>query len=243
MDGAVNLFKPRGITSAKALYRFRRISGIRKSGHTGTLDPAAEGVLVICTGRGTRLVEQIMNLPKVYRATARLDVTSASFDSDTPLEPVRAQVIPDANKLERALAEFVGDIEQAPPAFSALKIGGVPAYKLARQQKPPRLGPRRVRVYWLAVRAYEWPSIEFEMACGRGTYVRALIRDLGLRLGTGGCLTGLQRRAVGPFHIEDAWTFEKLETAAATSYILPLDELKPTLARSAACIPARPRQE
>ena len=224
IDGIINLNKPVGITSAKALYRIRSITGMRKSGHAGTLDPGADGVLVICVGKATKLVERIMDQPKVYRATARLDVTSESFDSDRPLKPVEVATRPDRDLVARALAGFEGTFGQVPPAISALKIGGVPAYKLARKGRTPVLKARAVTIYWAHLHACAWPVIDFEIACGRGTYVRALIRDLGERLGTGGCLTRLTRKAVGPFHLDHAQTIEDLQTHTPKEYILPLTD-------------------
>jgi tRNA pseudouridine55 synthase len=215
MDGLLNFFKPRGITSAKALYRLRKILGQRKSGHAGTLDPAADGVLLICLGRGTKRVEQLMDLPKVYQTTMRLDVTSASFDAETAFEEVPVQRPPSRDEVAAALASFVGVCQQVPPATSAIKIGGRPAYKLARQGVAPTLSARSVRIYEMRLLAYTWPELEIEVACGRGTYVRALARDLGAKLQTGGCLTALRRLAVGPFDVDTAWTFERLEVLTA----------------------------
>lgn len=214
MDGLINLYKPVGLTSAKALYRVRKVVRQRKSGHAGTLDPLAEGVLLLCLGRGTKLVERLMDLPKVYRAAARLDVTSASFDSDSPLEAVPVEAPPTEEAVRAVAAGFEGRIEQVPPAISALKIGGRPAYKLARAGREVALAARVVQVYWVHVHHYSWPELDFEVACGRGTYVRSLIRDLGAALGVGGCLTKLIRRAVGPFTAENAWMLERLEAAA-----------------------------
>jgi tRNA pseudouridine55 synthase len=240
MDGIINLNKPRGITSAKALYRVRKITGVRKSGYAGTLDPAADGVLVLCLGKATKLVESLMDQPKVYRATARLDVTSASFDADEPLEPVAIERQPDADKVRAALASFEGLIEQTPPAFSAIKIGGQPAYRLARRGKPPTLKSRPVSIYWLVLHRYAWPEVEFEMACGRGTYVRSLIRDLGIRLGAGGCLTQLTRRAVGPFHIADAFSPDALgELPDPSTALVPLAATK-ALLEAPGVAPTRP---
>ena len=184
MDGVINLHKPIGLTSAKTLYRVRKITRVRKSGHAGTLDPAAEGVLILCQGQATKLVETLMDHPKVYRATARLDVTSDSFDSDRELRPVAIERPPTAAQVAAACRELEGEIMQVPPAVSALKVGGQPAYKLERAGKPPKLDPRPVQIYWLHVHRYEWPEVDFEMACGRGTYVRAVIRDLGAALNT-----------------------------------------------------------
>ncbi|NOX58198.1 MAG: tRNA pseudouridine(55) synthase TruB [Planctomycetes bacterium] len=240
IDGFVNLNKPAGITSAKALYKVRSASGMRKSGHSGTLDPQATGVLVICVGKATKMVECLMDHPKVYRATARLDVTSVSLDSDSTLQPVDVQRIPEHPEIEAALAEFEGEQEQLPPAVSALKIGGVPAYKLVRDGVAPKLKPRNVTIYWTTLLDYEWPVVSFEMACGRGTYVRSVIRDLGEKFGCGGCLTDLVRVQVGPFHVDDAWTLDRLQTASAQDYILPLARMDEALRRTPVAIPPRP---
>jgi tRNA pseudouridine55 synthase len=241
MDGLINLNKPVGITSAKALYRVRKITRVRKSGHAGTLDPGADGVLVLCLGKATKLVEALMDQPKVYRATARLDVTSESFDSDRPLVevPVAAPPAPDA--LRAACRRFEGVIEQVPPVISAVKVGGRPAYKHNRAGERLELSARPVRIYWLHVWRYAWPALEFELACGRGTYVRALIRDLGIALGTGGCLTGLTRSAVGPFRLADAWTFETLENAAGPDeYLIPLERARELSATHPPAVPPQP---
>ena len=241
IDGIINLNKPVGITSARALYKVRSITGIRKSGHAGTLDPGADGVLLICVGQATKLVERIMDRPKVYRATARLDVTSASFDSDRPLEHVEVATRPDRDLVARVLAGFEGTFEQVPPAISAVKIGGVPAYKLVRKDRTPVLKARAVTIYWTHLHACAWPVIDFEIACGRGTYVRALIRDLGERLGTGGCLTRLTRKAVGPFRLDDAWTIEDLQKHDSNEYILPLmDPRVESLNQHPVPVPDRP---
>lgn len=230
MDGIINCFKPLGLTSARCLDRVRRITGQRKSGHAGTLDPAADGVLVLCMGKATKLVEQMMNLPKAYVATARLDATSASFDSERPLIPVDAPRVPSLAEVQAAGAAQVGDIMQMPPAVSALKIGGRPAYARERAGEQVELKPRSVRVYGLEVTQYEWPVLTFSVRCGRGTYVRALIRDIGAALQAGGCLTGLRRMAVGPFVIEQAWTLERLEAARPDEYLLGMEQARELLA-------------
>lgn len=240
MDGIIVLNKPIGVTSAKAVYRVRRITGVRKSGHAGTLDPAADGVLVLCLGRATRLVEALMDQPKVYRAAARLDATSASFDSETAPTAVPVERPPDEAAVRAAAARFEGRIEQVPPAVSAIKVGGRPAYALSRRGRPPALAPRPVHIYWLHVQRYAWPRLEFELACGRGTYVRALIRDWGAALGVGGCLTALTRTAVGPLGISDAWTFERLEQAAPEQYLIPLTRAQEVLAVRPIPVPPRP---
>ncbi len=232
MDGIINFNKPTGITSAGALYKVRSLTGQRKSGHAGTLDPGASGVLVLCLGKATKLVESIMDQPKVYRATARLDVTSMSFDSDRPLEEVNVTDPPTREAVLAALASFEGIIEQVPPTISAVKVGGRPAYKLARGNQSVVLKARRVRIDWIRVHAYDWPTVDFEMRCGRGTYVRAIIRDLGERLRTGGCLTSLVRRRVGPFVEEEAWSLDGIRDADGPGdYLIDLDRARKLLER------------
>jgi len=241
MDGLINLFKPTGITSAQALYRVRKITGVRKSGHAGTLDPGAEGVLVLCLGKGTKLVERIMDQPKVYRATARLDVTSESFDSDSELTAVNVAAVPSREDVIRALASLEGRIWQVPPRISAVKLGGRPAYKRARTGETLELAPRTVTIYWVFVHAYAWPTLDFELACGRGTYVRSVIRDLGAALSTGGCLTSLTRKAVGPFPSSEGWTFEGLEASGdPADYLIPLEGAIRLLDQRPIPIPPRP---
>jgi tRNA pseudouridine55 synthase len=231
MNGIINLHKPTGISSARALDRVRAITHQRRSGHAGTLDPAADGVLIICLGAATKLVEAMMDLPKVYRTTARLDVTSESFDSDRPLIQVPVADRPDAGRVSTVLRTFVGEIQQVPPAISALKVGGRRAYALTRAGKPPQLAPRTVRVYAIELNAYAWPALTFTVTCGRGTYVRSLIRDIGVALNTGGCLTALTRTAIGPFHLDHAWTLERLAEASPEEYLLSTDAAKQLLSR------------
>jgi len=216
LDGLLNLDKPVGLTSARALDQVRAVTGQRKSGHAGTLDPGASGVLIICLGRATKLVERLMDLPKVYRATARLDVTSESLDADSELVPVPrsgTQGIPDAEALSRTFAGLTGEIQQIPPNISAVKVNGVPAYKRARRGEVLQLEPRPVRVYWIRLHAFDWPNLDFEVCCGRGTYIRSLIRDIGVALGTGGCLTSLIREQIGPFTRAAAWTPDALRAS------------------------------
>ena len=230
VDGCVNLFKPLGASSAKAAYRLRRLTGQRKIGHAGTLDPAADGVLIACLGRATKLVEMFMDLPKVYRAEARLDVTSDTLDREAPLVPVVVEKSPTIDEVRRVLESFVGDIEQIPPLASALKIGGRPAYRFARGGQQLELPPRRVRVYTMTLLDYEWPVIRFEVRCGRGTYVRSLARDIGAAMGCGGCLTALTRTRVGPFNVASSWTPERLRDAKPEEFVIPFESARALVA-------------
>jgi len=240
LDGLLNLDKPVGLTSARALDEVRVVTGQRKSGHAGTLDPGASGVLIICLGRATKLVERLMDLPKVYRATARLDVTSESLDADSELVPVQVSGVPDVETLSRALAGLTGEIQQTPPNISAVKINGVPAYKRARRGEVLQLAPRRVRVYWIRLHAFDWPNLDLEVCCGRGTYIRSLIRDIGVALGAGGCLTSLIRERVGPFTRAAAWSPDALRACPDFhDAVLDLDSAR-TLLSAPADVPTPP---
>ena len=239
-SGLLVIDKPVGIASTRLLYRMRRITGIRKSGHAGTLDPRASGVLILCLGRATKLVESIMELPKVYRAAARLDVTNAGYDLEMPLETVDVVSPPTQEQVIDSFGRMEGDIMQAPPIFSAVKVGGQPAYKLALKKRLQKLEPRPVTVYWIVVRRYEWPELEFDVACGRGTYIRSLIRDLGDALGTGGCLTSLRRLAVGPFDVHNAIDVESLRTLPLEDAMIPLEAAREMIRNARSVIPDRP---
>ncbi len=209
VEGVIPIYKPPGRSSAQYVYRLRPILGERRIGHAGTLDPFADGVLVACVGRATRLVERLMNLPKTYHAVITLGVTSATLDPESPLEAVAGAADPGRAAVECALAGLVGEIEQTPPLYSAVKIGGRPAYRLARRaarlgehaEALPKPAARRVRVEDIRLLAYAWPTAEVVIRCGRGTYIRSIARDLGAATGCGGVCTQLTRTAVGPFEL------------------------------------------
>ncbi len=238
-DGLLNLNKPRGISSTKALDIVRGITWVRKSGHSGTLDPLASGVLVMCLGRGTKLVERLMDQPKVYATTARLDITSDSHDMESEGRPVPVSAVPSPTDVVSALHEFEGTIQQIPPQFSAVKINGRPAYKLARSNREVELKPRPVEVYWLHLRRYEWPEVELEICCGRGTYIRSFVRDFGTRLGVGGSLTRLERLAVGPYHIDASITLDELRKVPLEMVAIGLESAIEVLNRPPV-VPPRP---
>lgn len=201
VHGAIVLDKPAGVSSAKALTpRKRELPRKTKIGHAGTLDPFATGVLLALVGDATRLSDLAMELPKTYRATVRFGVETSTLDpeGDVVARADPGSAPPAAWPLER----FLGEIEQVPPAFSALKVGGRRAYELARAGRAPDLPARRVRVDRIEVVAdadVAWPGVVFEVACGRGTYIRSLARDLGAAVGLPASLAALRRTAIGPF--------------------------------------------
>jgi len=212
IEGILNLDKPGGPTSHDVVGRVRALTGVRRVGHAGTLDPLATGVLLVCIGRATRVTEYLMAGQKVYRARVRLGIVTDTYDAEgqvvaeAPVEVSHAQV-------EAALARFRGTITQVPPAYSALKHGGTPLHRLARQgvevKQLSLLKARQVEIPRLELTAWEPPECTLEVTCSPGTYVRALAHDLGQALGCGAHLTGLTRLASGDFRLEDAVTLEE----------------------------------
>lgn len=204
MFGIVNLNKPRGWSSRDAVNRVQRLARPAKAGHAGTLDPIAEGVLVVCIGAATRLIEFVQQAPKEYNATFLLGRRSVSDDIETDLEFLADAPRPSLEEIEDALPRFTGPIDQRPPAFSAVKINGQRAYKLARRGELVETTLRRVEVYALAVARYEYPELALSIRCSGGVYVRSLGRDLAESLETSAVMSALTRTAVGEYRIEDS---------------------------------------
>lgn len=203
-DGALLVDKPSGPTSHDVVDRLRRRFGIKKVGHAGTLDPNATGLLILLLGRGTRLSEKLMSADKAYEGTLKLGETTDSYDADgavTATAPVPALTLEAVNA---AAETFVGDLLQTPPMVSAAKVGGVPLYKLARKGVEVERKPRLVHVYKFRFSDYQPPIGSFRVACTKGTYVRSLAHELGLKLGCGAHLATLRRVASGRFLVRDA---------------------------------------
>jgi tRNA pseudouridine55 synthase len=200
LHGLLVLDKPSGMTSRAAVNRAQRWfpRGVRL-GHTGTLDPLASGVLVLCLGSATRLTEHIQDMDKTYQARLLLGARSDSDDAEGTITTVAGASAPERAAVEGALRTFVGEIEQVPPAYSAARVIGRRAYDLARQGEAVSLAPRRVRIYEITLLSYDYPHLEMEVRCGKGTYLRALARDLGEHLGCGALVAALRRTRVGPF--------------------------------------------
>jgi len=208
----VILDKPARISSAGAVNRVKRLLDRgTKIGHAGTLDPFATGVLLLLIGKATKASEMLMNQPKRYEATVKLGATTATDDPESPEIPWPAAARPSFEEIKSAAAKFAGIISQRPPPFSALKISGRPAYKLARRGQPVELRPRDVRIDGMEIISWQSPLLKLRIDCGRGTYIRAIARDLGEMLRTGGYLTELRRTRIGSFDIADAVTLERLE--------------------------------
>ncbi|HJZ93407.1 MAG TPA: tRNA pseudouridine(55) synthase TruB [Gemmataceae bacterium] len=220
--GLLVLDKPSGITSREALDRAARWFPRRtKLGHAGTLDPLATGVLVFAVGQATRLLEYVQAMPKVYRTRVRLGATSDTDDADGTVTENPGAAPVDEAAVRAALVSFVGELEQVPPAYSAAHVDGKRAYDLARNGGEVALTPRRVRIDRIDVRSYAWPELELDIACGKGTYIRSIARDLGVKLGVGGYVTVLRRLRIGPFYADEAVTLDA-DAEAARKKLLPM---------------------
>ncbi len=234
MLGVVNLDKPVGPTSHDMVGLLRRLTGTRRIGHAGTLDPLASGVLPILVGAATRLSEELTGGRKRYDAVIRLGARSATDDAEGPIELVAAP-LPAEAAVREALGAFVGTFEQRPPAFRARKQGGRTAHRAARSGQPLDLPPRLVTVHALSLVGVEvgetWLDASVDLHCGAGTYVRSIARDLGERLGCGGYLAALRRTEAAGLRVEDALSPERLEALAdegrLDDAILPPGDLLP----------------
>ena len=211
VNGWVVLDKPVGITSTHAVSRLKRIYNGKKAGHAGTLDPLASGILPVAFGEATKTVPFVQDGEKGYRFTVLWGAETDTDDADGTIV-ARSDARPGRADIEALLPGFVGTISQRPPAFSAIKIAGERAYDLARDGQTVDLAPRLVTIDALDIVAMDGDSTIFETRCGKGTYVRAIARDLGRALGCRGHVTALRRTRVGPFHEADAVTLDVLET-------------------------------
>jgi tRNA pseudouridine55 synthase len=219
--GLLNLHKPPGRTSRDAVDRVQRIMAPVKVGHAGTLDPLATGVLVVCLGPATRLVEYVQRMPKTYRGTFLLGRSSPTEDVDGEVQLLANPPIPTLSELEAAARRLTGTILQRPPAYSALKVAGRRAYRQARAGQEVVLEPREITVGRLEIVRYGYPELELDLDCSSGTYVRSLGRDLAESVGTAAVMSALVRTAVGPFRVEHALPLDQLSLATIAQRLEP----------------------
>jgi tRNA pseudouridine55 synthase len=210
LDGAILVDKPSGPTSHDVVDAIRRRFGIKKVGHCGTLDPNATGLLIIVLGRGTKLSEKLMGDDKVYEGTIKFGETTNSYDADGELVASLPVPLLTLDQLNEAAAGFVGDLMQVPPMVSAIKMNGVPLYKLARKGVEVEREPRLIHIYNFRFTDYAEPLGAFKVACTKGTYVRSLAHDLGQKLGCGAHLATLRRSASGKFDVADARPLDEI---------------------------------
>lgn len=221
MHGFLIIDKPAGMTSRDVVNRIAICFPRKmKSGHAGTLDPLATGVLVIAIGHATRLIEYVQDADKSYLTTIILGANSTTDDADGELEPVANAIAPSREAIEKALQSFLGDCVQTPPRFSAIKIDGKRAYNLARDGAEIEIPSRIVKIHRINLIRFEWPEVELEVFCGKGTYIRSIARDLGSMLNTGGYVKLLRRTSIGKFGIDRATSLD-LNPKTAREHIIP----------------------
>jgi len=213
ISGVLVVDKPVGMTSHDVVEAIRRGTGIRRAGHTGTLDPRASGVLVILVGPAVRLSEYVSASDKRYQAIIRLGSSTDTFDSEGKFVRDDQPVNVTEEQFETILKQFEGEIEQTPPPYSAVKVNGRPAYDMARKGEEVDLAPRKITVHHLEVLEWAPPEIVVDVHCSSGTYVRSLANDIGNTLGTGAYLVGLRRTKSGRFSLRDATPLRKLQEA------------------------------
>jgi tRNA pseudouridine55 synthase len=234
ITGILLLDKPQALTSNEALQRVKRLYQAAKAGHTGSLDPLATGLLPLCLGHATKFSSYLLDADKRYRVRVRLGVTTTTADAEGEVLATASTDGVDEQRVRAALAGFLGEIEQLPPMYSAVKHQGQRLYKLARQGIEVERTPRAVTIYTLELRALELPDLELDVHCSKGTYVRTLAEDIGAVLGCGGHVISLRRTGVGPYtepeaafvtldRIEELARLEEGGLAALDALLLPLE--------------------
>jgi len=204
-EGIFAVYKPKGITSNDAVQIVKRQAGGKKTGHAGTLDPLAEGVLVVGVGReATKQLSEIVKKEKEYLAVMKFGETSSTDDAEGEKIEIKVKNIPEIIDIEKAIKKFQGNIMQIPPVFSAIKVNGRKAYKLARAGREVEMKPREIEIKKIDITDYKWPVLKLKVVTGPGAYIRALARDIGDELGVGGYLADLERTRVGQFIAEEA---------------------------------------
>jgi len=225
--GLLVVDKPLGWSSMDACRAVRRATGGAKVGHAGTLDPLATGVLICCLGKATKAVDHLMATTKVYDATVDLSAFTNTDDAEGEREPVDVATPPSESDVRAALDDLTGDVEQTPPLYSAIKINGQRAYKLARKGEDVQMPSRTVRIDRIELLKYDWPRLSIRVTCGKGTYIRSLARQIGTALGTGGYLTALRRTAIGDYTIDIATPMDDLPEPITEQHLIAPPEPKP----------------
>ncbi len=212
--------KPLRWTSFDIVRKVRNLIKIKKVGHAGTLDPLATGLLIVCTGKMTKQIEGFQGMPKEYTGQLELGKITPSYDLETEVQHFAETGGITNQILFEATQKFMGEIEQIPPVFSAVKVGGQRAYKSAREGKKLKLEPRKILITEFELTKIDLPFVDFRVVCSKGTYIRALVRDFGEALKTGAYMTQLRRTAIGDFRVENAWDIheftEKIRQANET---------------------------
>jgi tRNA pseudouridine55 synthase len=209
MGEIILIDKPPGPTSFQVVNKIRKVTGVKKVGHSGTLDPKASGLLIVCTSKKTRDLNQFINLNKTYSGIIRLGLISSSMDTETECVEVPLPEDLDAEKIIKVRDSFLGEIEQIPPMFSAVKINGKKLYNLARKGKSIERQPRKILIEKFEIDRINLPEIYFTIICSKGTFIRVIADEFGKKLNTGGVLIQLRRLAIGDFRVDDAIPIHK----------------------------------
>ncbi|MFD0698337.1 tRNA pseudouridine(55) synthase TruB [Paenibacillus sp. GCM10027628] len=232
LEGVLPVWKPEGYTSHDVVAKVRRILGVKRIGHTGTLDPQVTGVLPLCIGRATRMVEYIQELPKQYEAVLSIGLSTDTEDmTGTVLEEVRDVSLTE-DQIRTALATFIGEIEQVPPMFSAVKVDGKRLYELAREGKEVERKSRKVTIHSIEILGMnlqvQHPEIHFRVTCSKGTYIRTLCVDIGKSLGYPAVMKSLVRTSTGSLRRDQCLTFEQIqqfkEDGSLQAHLIPMDQ-------------------
>lgn len=223
MDGIINVYKPSGMSSFDVVRAVRKTAGIKKVGHTGTLDPLAFGVLPICIGKATKIVDYVMQDFKIYKAVLKLGVVTDTYDMEGKVLRT-SEVNASEDDVISAIDSFVGTIDQIPPMYSALKVNGKKLYDLARQGIEVERKSRRITIYGIDIEKIEMPYVTFTVRCSKGTYIRSLCFDIGEKLKCGGVMYSLERTASGMFTKDNSVPLEKINKDNIEGYLIPIDE-------------------
>ncbi|WML35081.1 tRNA pseudouridine(55) synthase TruB [Clostridium sp. OS1-26] len=223
MNGILNINKPTGMTSFDVVRKVKAVAKTKKVGHTGTLDPEASGVLPICIGRATKLVDYIMNDYKIYKVELRLGVVTDTYDREGKVLK-NEDVTLSKEEVEEAIKSFIGEIDQVPPMYSALKVNGQRLYSLARQGIEVERKARRINIYNIDILDIKVPTVTFNVKCSKGTYIRSLCYDIGEKLKCGGAMWNLQRVQTGSFNILDSVELEHLNSDNILEHLIPMDK-------------------
>jgi len=221
--GFILINKPAGITSHDVVDKLREITKIKRIGHAGTLDPFATGLLILGIGRGfTKKLSAFQKKDKEYIATLRLGAESDTFDREGKIVEKKIEKIPERKEIEEVLKNFLGEIEQIPPAFSAKKIKGKKLYELARKGIKVEPKPQKVKIYEISILEYKFPYLKIKVKCSSGTYIRSLANDIGKKLGCGAYVEELKRTKIGEFSLKSAVEFSKLTPQNWKSFLINL---------------------
>ncbi|KZL94491.1 tRNA pseudouridine(55) synthase TruB [Clostridium magnum] len=223
MDGILNINKPTGMSSFDVVRVVKKAAKTKKVGHTGTLDPEASGVLPICIGRATKLVDYIMSDYKIYEVELKLGITTDTYDREGKVLQT-SEVNLSENDVKEVIKSFVGEIDQVPPMYSALKVNGQRLYNLARQGIEIERKSRKVHIYNIDILSVDLPVVHFTVKCSKGTYIRSLCYDIGEKLKCGGTMWNLKRTQTGSFNILNSMELDQLNVDNIHNYLIPMDK-------------------